>query len=529
MIIRRTASQIKLVLKHESKYRVYNLLTEKVTWFRYEHQMTRHYGENNLLIDIKTSTILAGPYRCKKVFIDVGGGIYKDFTGHVYENVDESDIVLQNIPITRAAGSTLNTQIAYVLTVIRYLHRATQAVSRNLIYSAGRFEEPMTTYEWLPRNRFDWSEISMAESTRPYNRHMDVTLCSSLILSTTTEEASSASTTTTTVSTTTLYSNSDGVRIAGNANTNTTYGAPREENIRTDLIRRYHSGGVITPKNAEGDTSSRYFGIELEIDHPGSYNERLRNKMATRLHNILNESGEYNELVKFENDGSLGVNGIEMIFQPMSYAYIKENQEKLFRALSTIDSTGYSSHDAGTCGFHIHVSRTEINNDILDRVLMIFENFKNELIAFSRRNEEQMRWCKFMCTTTRATSLNKESFEHARRYGAINGHGYVINNQNSHTVEFRLFRGTTNKRTFMAAIQLVDNIVSIAQKRATIEGLTWLDIINYNEEYTELKEYNKKRNIYSTHEASEIIDVSSTNLRAVVLVRPHQLRLEGDR
>ena len=524
MIIRRTASQIKLVLKHDSMYRVYNLLTEKVTWFRYEHQMTRHYGDNNLLIDIKTSTILNGEYRGKKVYINVAYRVYKDFTGHVYEHVDEGDIVLQNIPITRAAGTTLNTQIAYVLTVIRYLHRPTQAVSRSLIYSATRFAEPMTEYEWLPRNRFDWSEITMAESTRPYNRHMDVTLCSNLILSTGTEQTSASTTSTTTVS----YNNSDGVRIAGNANT-VTYTAPREETTRTDLIRRYHSGGVITPKNAEGDNSSRYFGIELEIDHPGSYNERLRNKMATRLHNILNETGEYNELVKFENDGSLGANGIEMIFQPMSYAYIKENQEKIFRALEAIDNTGYSSHDAGTCGFHIHVSRTEINNDILDRVLMIFENFKNELIAFSRRNEEQMRWCKFMCTTTHATSLNKASFEQARRYGSINGHGYVINNQNSHTVEFRLFRGTTNKRTFMAAIQLVDNIVSIAQKRATIEGLTWLDIINYNEEYTELKEYNKKRSIYSTHEASEIINVSSTNLRAVVLVRPHQLRLEGDR
>ncbi len=510
MIIRKTQSQIKLVLALNNCYRVYSLVSKKVTWFRYKHQMLRHYGESNILIDIINSKVLNGEYEGKTIYLSMPNRTYKKFNGYIatFSSIPTDGIVLQNIPIRDSEATTLASKISQVLTIIRYLH-GPRGLAINA-YSFNNLSSPVLEgYMWAPRNAVQYSDVRNAQSTRPYDRHFDIRDFRALENANTVETTYTASTNTTTTT------------------GETTYSAPREI-VNHDLIRRYHSGGVIHPKNADNDNSRRYFGIELEIDKNSSYSSDTRDRMATKLHNILNENGEYNSLVKFENDGSLSSNGIEMIFQPMSYQYILEKKEKIFEALSTIDNNGYSSHDAGTCGLHIHVSRSEINNDTLDRILMIFENFKNELIAFSRRNEAQMRWCKFMCDNTRGDSIDKTTCEQARRYGNINGHHYVINNQNTNTVEFRLFRGTTNKRTFMAAIQLVDNIVSIAQKRSTIAGLTWLDIINYNDTYTELKAYNEKRNIYSTHIASEIINVSATNLRAVVLVRPHQLRLEGD-
>lgn len=516
MLIRKTSSQIKLVLALNNQYRVYNLLTQKVTWFRYKHQMLRHYGDNNLLIDIINSKILNGEYEGRRVLLHIGYREYKEFNGAIVqpEATTVNDIILQNGIITRAEATTLIGQIAYTLSIIRYLHGERNRENIDYAFTTSYTSNPVLNYEWLPRNRISHADIRDAQSTRPYDRHMTIRDWREIRDSIT-------------VTSRAIYGQSDGITINNNATT--TYTAPPREEIRTDLIQRYHSGGTITPKNGANDNSRRYFGIELEIDNNNSYNNNVRNRMATKLHNILNENGNYNELVKFENDGSLSNNGIEIIFQPMTYAYIQEKKEKIFEALSAVDSMGYSSHDVGTCGLHIHVSRTELPDNILDKVLMIFENFKNELVAFSRRNENQMRWCKFMCDNLNVANISKNTFEQARRYGSINGHHYVINNQNRNTVEFRLFRGTTNKRSFMAAIQLIDNIVSIAQKRETIEGLTWLDIINYNEEYIELKAYNVKRSIYSTHVATEIIDVQSTNLRAVILVRPHQLRLEGDR
>lgn len=514
MIIRKTQSQIKLVLALNNCYRVYSLASKKVTWFRYKHQMLRHYGGNNILIDIINSKVLNGEYEGKTIYLTVDNTTYKKFNGYTTSSnlfVPE-DILLKNIPIRDSEATTLTNKIMQLLTIMRYLHGPRDLAIN--AYSFNNTSSPiLASYLWTPRNANEHSAIREAQSTRPYDRNFDISdyrrLRNTFI---------STNTDTNTITNTVTITNTN----------ETTYSAPPRDVIRHDLIKRYHSGGVIHPKNANNDDSRRYFGIELEIDRTSSFSSDTRDRMATKLHNILNENDEYNSLVKFENDGSLSSNGIEMIFQPMSYQYILEKKEKIFEALSAIDNNGYSSHDAGTCGLHIHVSRSEINNDTLDRILMIFENFKNELIAFSRRNEAQMRWCKFMCDNTRGDSIDKTTCENARRYGSINGHHYVINNQNNNTVEFRLFRGTTNKRTFMAAIQLVDNIVSIAQKRSNIAGLTWLDIINYNDEYTELKAYNEKRNIYSTHIASEIINVSATNLRAVVLVRPHQLRLEGD-
>jgi hypothetical protein len=58
----------------------------------------------------------------------------------------------------------------------------------------------------------------------------------------------------------------------------------------------------------------------------------------------------------------------------------------------------------------------------------------------------------------------------------------------------------------MANIQLVDNLVSIARED-NINGVTWETIINYNVKYTELMEYNRRKNINSTKVLGTIVDI----------------------
>ena len=60
---------------------------------------------------------------------------------------------------------------------------------------------------------------------------------------------------------------------------------------------------------------------------------------------------------------------------------------------------GYLSHQAGTCGLHVHVNRSSLGDtpeqreDTIARILFFVENHWNELLRFSRRTGKQMeKW-----------------------------------------------------------------------------------------------------------------------------------------
>ena len=62
-------------------------------------------------------------------------------------------------------------------------------------------------------------------------------------------------------------------------------------------------------------------------------------------------------------------------------------------------SLGYLSHQAGTCGLHVHVSRAafgdtpEKQDAVIARILYFFEKHWEELLKFSRRTPAQLdRW-----------------------------------------------------------------------------------------------------------------------------------------
>lgn len=304
----------------------------------------------------------------------------------------------------------------------------------------------------------------------------------------------------------------------------------QQERINYNLIYHYHCGPRETnfhTHQEDNDNEKRFFGIELEVDGSRDNNasREKKHELATRLNTLLNE-GNYNQLVKFEEDGSLGQYGVEIITQPMTMKYILNNKEKFAEAMRIIEELNYCSHDSQRCGMHIHVSKEALNDTIIDNLYLLFENFRNELVAFSRRTQEGMRWCRFMSDNDyHPTEMDEEYIKQNKPTG--NDHASAINSGQRNTVEFRIFRGTTKMRTFIANIQLIDNIIDIASKE-NIEGITWEQIINLKPEYEELIEYNEIRAIVSKHQLSKNISKLEITQRPVILVRPFQLNLIGD-
>lgn len=513
--VRITPQKIKLVVHNtednntNNYYRVYNLNNDVAVWFEHKEQILNYYRSDTLFIDVDTSRIITfdRPTISQNVVDTTINNkvIFKTYSFNAYNTT-------YGQPITRSYAQDSNDtyillednnelymKIDNTINKIRRLHITRDTPKRYNIKYAN---------EWQWQLLDSWTGYSNpSRNTRPYHttESRNVVMIDSdlrrwrysLVNNNYVGRLDSGELNNIAQDIASVYPNTIRVEYARN-DVDTT----QNTSTRHDLLHSYHSGPRnITPKNATNDTSTRYFGIELETEL------RTLNNVAeytTALHRLMNPSDRDFELIKFERDGSLS-NGVEIITQPMSIAYIIENKDKFKEMLALIDSMGATSHDNGRCGMHIHVSKSEINDNTHSNLWLIFECFYKELTMFSRRTS--MSWCNFMCNTLRNNHINyidKDYIDHNKPMG--NDHHSAINNGNSNTTEIRIFRGTTNFQTFMANIQLVDNLVSIARED-NINGITWETIINYNIKYTELMEYNRRKNINSTKVLGTIVDI----------------------
>lgn len=496
--IRLTKSQIKLVMCIQGLYHSYNLINDRGVLFNSRDALKKYYGRNTIHISVNTAKIINlgedfPPYEGTPYFgVETPNGTITLITGSTYSK-SQLEYSMNTFYVLKYERSALQLRhgLELKLNQIRHAH-VERYVTIDDINFGSNVSGVLNIY--IPMRTYPRTAVIRGVIGRPYN-----TFVSDIAITNNTNNVEETTTT---------------------EEVNTTIDI---NNIPIDynLIKPYHTRLTINKKSIENETTNRYFGIELEIDSTRG----AKDKMATQLNYLLNDC-DYNKLVKFERDGSLSSNGIEIIFQPMTMKFINSKREVINKALKHIDTHDYTSHDNGRCGLHIHVSRDAFEDNDLDKIMLIFENFKNELITFSRRKESQMTWTKFITDTT---SYDKISYDYIKNNkDACTGHHVVINNQNRNTVEFRLFRGTTNKITFYACIQLVDNLLSLVKEKNDITNLTWNEIINYNPEYVELIEYNKKRRIYSTHKLVYEVDKQEVNERGCILVKPFQMSLEGD-
>ena len=131
----------------------------------------------------------------------------------------------------------------------------------------------------------------------------------------------------------------------------------------------------------------RYLGVELELDDGGE-NEFC----ASKLLDIANAQKEH---MYIKHDGSLD-DGFECVTHPMTLDY-HINQMPWRAILNKAVAKGYLSHQAGTCGLHVHISRNALGANYeeqeatIAKILYFYEKFWNEILTFSRRTESTSR------------------------------------------------------------------------------------------------------------------------------------------
>ena len=240
----------------------------------------------------------------------------------------------------------------------------------------------------------------------------------------------------------------------------------------------------------------RYFGVELELDHGG---EDSGNACA-----IMGRANLDRELIYCKHDGSLD-SGFEIVTHPMTLDFHQTAMPWL-DVLDEAVGLGYRSHQARTCGLHIHVNRTafgdtEIQQELaIARVLYLVEKFWDELLKFSRRTQSQLdRWAARYGYKEHPMQILDRAKE---RYGR--GRYFAVNLLNRNTIEFRLFRGTLKYNTLIATLQLVNKICEVAVNLSDepLKALAWTTFVSGIQE-PELVQYLKERRLYVNEPVEE--------------------------
>lgn len=235
---------------------------------------------------------------------------------------------------------------------------------------------------------------------------------------------------------------------------------------------------------------NRFFGVELEVDDAGELDCNAESAME-----IANTKGR--EHIYCKHDGSLD-DGFEIVTHPMTLQY-HQNEMPWDELLSKLRDMRYLSHQAGSCGLHVHVNRDTFGETVSEqdaciaRVLYFVEKHWEELLKFSRRTNRQLdRWA----ARYGYKDYPKEILDRAK-CGGSNGRYSCVNLENRNTIEFRMFRGTLKLNTLIATLQLVNRICDVAYALSDdeIKSMSWTTFVLGCTE-PELIQYLKERRIY---------------------------------
>ena len=156
------------------------------------------------------------------------------------------------------------------------------------------------------------------------------------------------------------------------------------------------------------------------------------------------------EHIYIKHDGSLD-DGLEIVTHPMTLSY--HMSEMPWQAvIAKARQLGYTSHQSGTCGLHVHVNRSSLGDtyqqqdDTSARILFLVETFWHELLRFSRRTQSQLnRWAARYGRKDEPKDVLKSAEGSYNRYTCVN----LVPHS---TIEFRLFRGTLKYNTIIATL-----------------------------------------------------------------------------
>lgn len=233
-------------------------------------------------------------------------------------------------------------------------------------------------------------------------------------------------------------------------------------------VQGYHAYQIGDgPMFGDTDTDVDTFGWELEVEN---IEQRVSNDTCVERVYRTQEHG----VLYAERDGSLS-RGWESITAPMTRDYYRDGFD-VSAYLEAFRSSGFESHNPGSCGLHVHIGLRafgEVESErsgALLRFVFLVERYWSDIAKLSRRAHFGS-YCRPIHDHTGRDATTTEGLLALEGVTKDDGAGakrhhlrmYAINMTNEHTVEFRVGRGTLNEASFRAHIDLTWALVDAAR------------------------------------------------------------------
>jgi len=189
-----------------------------------------------------------------------------------------------------------------------------------------------------------------------------------------------------------------------------------------------------------------YFGIELEV---ADYQDKIRSTRTQATY--LNEKiKSFAYLKDDESIESCGHDGFEIVTHPISWDWIRSNPEAL-DPIFALKHIGFKSHQAESCGMHVHVCKKNMTSLQIYKLITFFESNEDFIFKISQRTRRQLdRWAAIKCRGCYESKTRLAKQKYGGYRAALN-----LGPERSKTIEFRLFNGTLRKETFFKNLEFV--------------------------------------------------------------------------
>lgn len=217
-----------------------------------------------------------------------------------------------------------------------------------------------------------------------------------------------------------------------------------------------------------------YMGAELEVECDDNSQH-----VSARIIQRAAFGSENKRLFIIKTDGSLD-DGLEIVTAPCSLEMFMSDQFKpLF---DKFEEAGVLADRTDTCGMHVHVSRAALTPLVLGRLLVFINKRANAHFIGKMANRPVIdnRWASINSCYD-APNAVKLIESTGNRYSAINL-------GRSDTIEFRIFKGTCKRQTFLENVQFVDAAVNFARDTST-RALADTDFIKWVDQPAKAKRY----------------------------------------
>ena len=204
------------------------------------------------------------------------------------------------------------------------------------------------------------------------------------------------------------------------------------------------------------------YGVEIELEVDEDDN---RNTIAAKF------KKKFGEKIMVKSDGSLNY-GFEVVTRPF------ELNESMILCGDICDlAERHCRNDKSTTGVHVHVSRAALTPDQICRIVAIFGEIEDVVVEVAGRRSDQ--WAK----------VSKRKYKEVSEDGVdtfirreSEGRYRAINLTNSSTVEFRVFKGTTDSDMMRIYLLFVSAVIAASKKltaKDIDEGLTAEKVFQY--------------------------------------------------